>query len=127
MRDTSLYHSNTASSTLIKAPIQQFPSLKLLISLLFCFGILKDINECMDPNNTLCKKGAVCINTYGGYYCACPPGYHSHDSQPEHGCVRDKVKLKAAILVTSGIDSLPCPPFSFSSVCIYLCGLYIQE
>ncbi|RVW66776.1 Wall-associated receptor kinase 5 [Vitis vinifera] len=62
-----------------------------------------DINECMDPNNTLCKKGAVCINTYGGYYCACPPGYHSHDSQPEHGCVRDKVKLKAAILVTSGI------------------------
>ncbi|KAL6332304.1 hypothetical protein AAG906_004867 [Vitis piasezkii] len=55
------------------------------------------------PKQHSLQKGAVCINTYGGYYCACPPGYHSHDSQPEHGCVRDKVKLKAAILVTSGI------------------------
>ncbi|KAJ9691229.1 hypothetical protein PVL29_013416 [Vitis rotundifolia] len=63
-----------------------------------------DIDECIDSNNTLCKKGAACINTDGGFYCACPPGYHSYDSKPEqYGCVRDKVKLKAAILVTSGI------------------------
>ena len=104
MRDTSLHYSNTTSSTAIKTPIQQFYGLQLLLCFLF-FDFLKDIDECIDSNNTLCKKGAACINTYGGFYCACPPGYHSYDSKPEHGCVRDKVKLKAAILVTSGIDS----------------------
>ncbi|KAJ9691224.1 hypothetical protein PVL29_013411 [Vitis rotundifolia] len=63
-----------------------------------------DVDECMEPNNTLCKKGAFCINTNGSYYCNCPYGYlYRDDDNHEHECARNKGKLKAAIFVSSGI------------------------
>ncbi|RVW30820.1 Wall-associated receptor kinase-like 22 [Vitis vinifera] len=64
-----------------------------------------DVDECMETNNTLCKKGAFCINTNGSYYCNCPHGYlYRIDDKHEYECARNnKGKLKAAILVSSGI------------------------
>ncbi|KAL6332364.1 hypothetical protein AAG906_004934 [Vitis piasezkii] len=63
-----------------------------------------DVDECMEPDNTLCKKGAFCINTNGSYYCNCPHGYlYRDDDKHEYECARNKGKLKAAILVSSGI------------------------
>ncbi|RVW30831.1 Wall-associated receptor kinase 2 [Vitis vinifera] len=62
-----------------------------------------DVDECMESNNTLCQKGAVCTNTNGSYYCDCPPGYYRDDDKPEYECVRDKGKHNPALLVSSGI------------------------
>ncbi|KAL6332400.1 hypothetical protein AAG906_004976 [Vitis piasezkii] len=62
-----------------------------------------NIDECMESNNTLCQKGAVCTNTNGSYYCDCPPGYYRDDDKPEYECVRDKGKHNPALLVSSGI------------------------
>ncbi|RVW81538.1 Wall-associated receptor kinase 2 [Vitis vinifera] len=56
----------------------------------FCFIGLKDVNECIESNNTLCKNGAVCIITNGSYYCNCPQGYLTYDDKHEFGCVRVK-------------------------------------
>eukprot|EP00261_Vitis_vinifera_P023717 XP_010655761.2 PREDICTED: wall-associated receptor kinase-like 22 [Vitis vinifera] len=57
----------------------------------------------MESNNTLCQKGAVCINTNGSYYCNCSPGHYRDDAKPMYECVRNKGKLKAALLVSSGM------------------------
>ena len=65
----------------------------------------------MEPNNNLCKNGAVCINTNGSYYCNCPHGYHNNDDENEIQCVRDKEKLKAVIFVSSGMKLSHCLPF----------------
>ena len=54
---------------------------------------LKDVDECMESNNTLCQKGAVCTNKNGSYYCDCPPGCYRDDDKPEYECVRNKGKL----------------------------------
>ncbi|RVW66784.1 Wall-associated receptor kinase 2 [Vitis vinifera] len=62
-----------------------------------------DVDECMESNNTLCQKGAVCTNTNGSYYCDCPPGYYRDDDKPEYECVRDKGKHNPTLLVSSGI------------------------
>ena len=71
---------------------------------------LKDVDECMESNNTLCQKGAVCTNKNGSYYCDCPPGYYRDDDKPEYECVRNKGKLKPALLVSSGIKFSQCLP-----------------
>ncbi|RVW81546.1 Wall-associated receptor kinase 2 [Vitis vinifera] len=71
-----------------------------------------DVDECMETNNTLCKKGAFCINTNGSYYCNCPHGYlYRIDDKHEYECARNnKGKLKAAILVSSGMKLSHCLP-----------------
>ena len=71
---------------------------------------LKDVDECMESNNTLCQKGAVCTNKNGSYYCDCPPGYYRDDDKHEYECVRNKGKLKPALLVSSGIKFSQCLP-----------------
>ncbi|XP_078007939.1 adhesion G protein-coupled receptor E2-like [Phascolarctos cinereus] len=35
----------------------------------------QDVNECAPPIRTSCGQNADCVNTNGGYHCACHPGY----------------------------------------------------
>ncbi|KAK2989833.1 hypothetical protein RJ640_029561, partial [Escallonia rubra] len=37
----------------------------------------QDINECMHPEDNLCRKGTTCVNIPGSYLCNCPRGYQS--------------------------------------------------
>ncbi|KAM3718302.1 Neurogenic locus notch [Dirofilaria immitis] len=46
-----------------------------------------DINECLESDK-LCFNGGLCVNTFGSWYCDCPPGYSDpycmiHDNECE--------------------------------------------
>lgn len=47
-----------------------------------------DINECLTTAGSngkqACGTGAQCINTQGGYFCQCPPGYNGN---PKVACL----------------------------------------
>ena len=48
-------------------------SLLPLVTTIFCFVCLLDINEC---NGTSHGCSQICTNTMGSYYCSCRPGYN---------------------------------------------------
>ena len=48
----------------------------------FCVGPTceKDVDECSSPDLNSCRGvKSVCVNTYGGYFCRCEPGYQKGD------------------------------------------------
>ena len=55
-----------------------------------------DVNECLAPpgGRPVCGTGAQCVNTQGGYFCQCPPGFNGNpkvacldvDECAEHAC-----------------------------------------
>ncbi|XP_059666781.1 wall-associated receptor kinase-like 6 [Cornus florida] len=63
----------------------------------------QDINECEDPKNNPCPKGALCNNTEGNYSCTCPPGYHSIDGNGI-GCIPEQAGRQIlAVIVPLGV------------------------
>lgn len=43
-----------------------------------------DVNECLASGKPVCGVGAQCINTQGGYFCQCPPGFSGN---PKVACL----------------------------------------
>ena len=46
----------------------------MIISVVFVFRLLSDINEC-SASSGVCDVNANCQNTLGSYLCSCKPGY----------------------------------------------------
>ncbi|PIN23363.1 Serine/threonine protein kinase [Handroanthus impetiginosus] len=58
----------------------------------------QDVDECKDPSLNICEKR--CVNTPGGFYCACPKGYHGDGRKGGQGCIHGEsltFKLTAGI------------------------------
>ncbi|CDP12569.1 unnamed protein product [Coffea canephora] len=66
----------------------------------------KDINECENPGSFKCPKGAICVNSPGGYFCTCPSGYHRSvgSSGPSgQACLQDRSNQSKIKFICLGV------------------------
>ncbi|PIN10159.1 Serine/threonine protein kinase [Handroanthus impetiginosus] len=62
----------------------------------------QDVDECQDPLLNICEKH--CVNTVGGFYCACPKRYHGDGRKDGKGCIRgESVAFKLAAGISLGV------------------------
>ncbi|PIN23364.1 Serine/threonine protein kinase [Handroanthus impetiginosus] len=62
----------------------------------------QDVDECEDPRLNICEKR--CVNTMGGFHCACPKGYYGDGRKGGQGCIRgESLAFKLAAGISLGI------------------------
>lgn len=61
----------------------------------------QDIDECKE--STICRKGTTCLNTYGGYFCACPHGYLVDSKNLGYCIPHHKPKIPLTLVASLGV------------------------
>ncbi len=82
-----------------------------------CFSFLQDIDECsLRPQ--VCKNGATCTNTIGGYNCICVNGWTGHDcSENIDDCAGAACLNGATCHDRVGSFYCQCPPGKTGLLC----------
>lgn len=72
----------------------------------------EDVNECKSPDLNTCGDDKMCINTVGGHFCRCPPGYQEKNSK-----CRDVNECRTRIHNCIGSAKCFNLPGSFACIC----------
>ncbi|KFD46252.1 hypothetical protein M513_12870, partial [Trichuris suis] len=74
-----------------------------------------DIEEC---KNNPCRHGGLCMETYGGYTCQCPPGWNGHNCEKDiDECTSSPCQNQGECTNTDGSFKCKCSAYFTGQTC----------
>ncbi|KFD45828.1 hypothetical protein M513_13293 [Trichuris suis] len=78
-------------------------------------GSYKYIEEC---KNNPCRHGGLCMETYGGYTCQCPPGWNGHNCEKDiDECTSSPCQNQGECTNTDGSFKCKCSAYFTGQTC----------